>query len=254
MSLGESHLGPVGSGPLKRLHTLVFPTPALYWLGLGFVLIYVVMAVVLAPTSIRLLPLSMVHDLLRSYFGFIILVAGIPCGIYVIGWRASDLFVWLRAPAELQVDSRGLTAGDTSLAWRDVSSFVRQHNHDRLVLRHGGGTYRLRLNLWSDSDELESVVSERVVATLLEKVRRQVASGGSVAFGPLSLSSEGLTHKRRRIHWNDIESIRLQDDHDQGVSTRTLHILANGKLLKVDEEKIVNAPVLLAFLADRLGP
>ncbi|NVJ23549.1 hypothetical protein HUW62_20190 [Myxococcus sp. AM011] len=244
---------PVGSCPLKRVHTLVFPTPAVYWLVVGFILIYVVMAAVLAPLSIHLLPLSMVHALLRSYFGFFILLLGIPCGIYVIGWRASDLFVWLRAPETLTVDSLRLTSGDTTLAWRDVGGIVRQHNHDRLVLRHAGGKYRLRLNLWSDSDELEVEVTDRVVDALLDKVRRQVAAGRSVDFGPLTLSSEGLTHKRQLIRWDDIESIRFQDGHDQGVSTRELVITVNGRFRKIDEEKIVNAPVLLAYLTDRLA-
>ncbi|WP_254614463.1 DUF6585 family protein [Myxococcus sp. CA056] len=231
---------------------MVFPTPAVYWLVAGCILIYVVVAIVLAPMSIHLLPLSMVKDLLRGSFGFILLVLGLPCGIYLIAWRASDLFVWLRSPESLVVDSLRLTSGDTTLAWGNVGSIVRQHNHDRLLLLHRGGKYRLRLNLWSDSDELEAEVTDRVVAALLDKVRRQVASGHSVAFGPLTLSSEGLTHKRQLIRWDDIESIRFQDGHDQGVSTRELIIAAHGRFRKIDEDKIVNAPVLLAYLTDRL--
>ena len=238
---------------LKRSHTLVFPTPALYWFVAGIVMIYVVVAALLTPLSLHLLPRGAIESLLRSYFGFFILLFGIPCGIYVIGWRASDIFAWMRAPRSLELDDEGLRAADTRIAWRDVSAIVEQYNHDRVVLRHRDGTYRLRLNLWSDAEDLHHEVVGHVVSRLLERVNRQVAAGQPVHFGPLTLNDDGLTHKGRLMRWDEIESIRFQDEVDHGVGTRELVIVAQGKPRKIDEAKVVNAPVLLAYLSSRLG-
>ncbi|RKG85001.1 DUF6585 family protein [Corallococcus terminator] len=238
---------------MKRSHSLVFPTPVLFWFFAGLVLSYLVVAALLAPAGVHLLPLDMVMGLLRSNMGFFILLFGLPCGIYLIGWRASDLFVWMRAPHSLSLDDQGLRAGDVRIAWRDVESVLEIQNHDRIVLRHRGGSYKLRLNLWSDAEALHQGVMEHVVPELLERVSREVAEGQAVRFGPLTLDDAGLTHKGRLLRWEDIESIRVQDEFDTGVSTRELVIVAQGKPRKIDEAKIPNAPVLLAYLSDRLA-
>ncbi|MCP3142961.1 hypothetical protein [Pyxidicoccus xibeiensis] len=211
------------------------------------------MATLLAPTSVHLLPRGIIESLLRSNLGFFILLFGIPCGIYIIGWWAGDLFAWMRAPGLLELSDEGLRVGTTRLAWRNVKSIVENHHYDRLILRHRGGTYWLRLALWSDAEHLRHEVIGHVVAELLEGVSRQVAAGESVHFGPLILSDAGLTHKGRLMRWEDIESIRLQDEVDQAVATRELIIVAEGKPRKIDEAKVVNAPVLLAYLSDRLA-
>ncbi|WP_233595401.1 MULTISPECIES: DUF6585 family protein [Corallococcus] len=238
---------------MKRTHSLVFPTPVLYWFFAGLVLSYLVVAMLLAPAGVHLLPLDMVVSLLRGNMGFFILLFGLPCGIYLIGWRASDLFVWMRAPHSLSLDDQGLRAGAVHIAWRDVESVLEIQNHDRIVLRHRGGSYKLRLNLWSDAEALHQSVMEHVVPELLERVHQQVADGQPVRFGPLTLDDAGLTHKGRRMRWEEIESIRVQDEFDTGVSTRELVIVAQGKPRKIDEAKIPNAPVLLAYLSDRLA-
>jgi hypothetical protein len=134
-----------------------------------------------------------------------------------------------------------------------VKSIVEQHPYDRIVLRHRGGTYRLRLGLWSDAEHLRHEVTGHVVSALLDGVSRQVAAGRPVHFGPLILSNAGLTHKGRLMRWEDIDSIRLQDEEDHAVATRELVIVAQGKPRKIDEAKVVNAPVLLAYLSDRLA-
>ncbi|WP_228556882.1 DUF6585 family protein [Myxococcus sp. AB025B] len=232
---------------------MVFPTHTLSWLAGGLVLIYFVLAMVLTPSGIHLLPADMVKGMVRSQTGFAFALLGIPCGLYLILWRAGDLFAWLLSPNSLVLDARGIHVGKKSVLWRDMTSIVREHNNECLVLAHRDSKYRLRLHLWSDSDELEAVVTQQVVSMLLPAIRRQVARGEQVRFGPLSVRAEGLVFKKQLIAWEDIESLRLQDDFEQGVSTRELHILANGRLRKIDEEKLVNAPVLFSYLSDRLA-
>lgn len=239
--------------PLKRTHSRVFPVPALSWFFGGLVLIYAVVAVLLTPASIHLLPRDVVVGMMRSRYGFFFLLLGIPCGIYLIGWRASDLFAWLRAPRSLELDDEGLRAGTTRIAWRNVSAIIEQIDHDRVVLRHRGGTYRLRLNLWSNAEHLHHDVIGHLVPRLLDTVSRQVDAGRPVRFGPLTLSRAGLTHRGRLMRWEEIESIRRQDEVDQSVATRELVIVAQGKSRKFDEAKIINAPVLLAYLSARLA-
>ncbi|MCP3062254.1 hypothetical protein LXT21_26035 [Myxococcus sp. K38C18041901] len=232
---------------------MVFPTHTLYWLAGGIVLIYFVLAMVLTPAGIHLLPVDMVKGMVRSQTGFAFALLGIPCGLYLILWRAGDLFYWMFSPSSLELDARGIHVGKTSVLWRDMTSIVREHNNECLILAHRGSKYRLRLHLWSDSDELEAVVTQQVISMLLPVIRRQVVRGEQVGFGPLSVRAEGLVFKKKLIEWDDIESLRLQDDFEQGVSTRELHILANGRLHKIDEEKILNAPVLFSYLSDRLA-
>ncbi|MFP2964366.1 DUF6585 family protein [Myxococcus sp. 1LA] len=203
--------------------------------------------------SIYLLPRDFIKGLFRYQSAPIVLLAGIPCGLYFIFWRASDVFVWLRSPPRLEVDAEGLRAGDTRIAWRNVSAITSVQNDDRLVLRHRGGTYRLRLNLWSDAEELYEHVTGHTVQVLLPGVHRQVNAGKAVKFGPLTLSGAGLTHKKKLMRWDDIESIRFQDEFDSGVSTRELVIAAQGRPLRIDEARIDNAPVLLAYLSQRLA-
>nr|WP_253816942.1 DUF6585 family protein [Myxococcus xanthus] len=212
-----------------------------------------VAAAFLSFGKIYLLPQDFIKGMFRYNSAPIVLLAGIPCGLYFIFWRAGDLFAWLAAPPKLVVDEECLRAGDTRIAWRNVSAIIAVQNHDRLILRHRGGTYRLRLNLWSDADELYAHVTDHVVDALIDGVHRQVNAGKAVQFGPLTLSGAGLTHKKRLMRWDDIESIRFQNEFEDGVSTRELIIAAQGKPLKIDEARIVNAPVLMAYLSQRLA-
>ncbi|MCP3102413.1 hypothetical protein LZ198_26425 [Myxococcus sp. K15C18031901] len=238
---------------MKRTHPLIFPTAAVYWFIGGVTLIHLVVSVLLAPAGIYLMPRGFIVAFLRFHAAPVILLLGIPCGIYLLAWRASDMFAWMVSPRVLEWDVSGFQVGRTRIAWRDITEIVEQYNHDRVVLRHRSGAYKLRLNMWRDSERLHEVVLERVVPPMLRRVSAEVAAGEAPTFGPLTLSSEGLTYKRKLMRWEDIESIRLQNEHDQGVATRELIIDAGGKIRKIDESKIVNAPVLLAYLSDRLA-
>ncbi|MCE9667085.1 hypothetical protein LY474_04585 [Myxococcus stipitatus] len=238
---------------MKRSHPLVFPTSQVYWFIAGLVLVYLVVAVCLAPAGIYLVSRGFVTAFLRYHAAPVILLLGGPCGIYLMVWRASDVFAWMLSPRVLEWDVTGFQVGDTRVAWRDITEIVEQYNLDRVVLRHRSGKYKLRLNLWRDSERLHEVVWERVVPPLLRRVEEEVAAGEEVAFGPVRLSSEGLTYKRRLMRWEDIENIRVQNEHDQGVSSREVIIDADGKTQKIDESKLVNAPVLLAYLSGRLA-
>ncbi|WP_233605300.1 hypothetical protein [Corallococcus sp. AB030] len=225
----------------------------MYWFLAGLALLYVEAAALLDPLGVPLLPHQMVQDVLRSGFGFYLLLLGIPCCIWVLGWRARDLFVWLMAPHTLTVDDEGLRADGTRIRWRDVREIIEQHADDCVTLRHTGGTLRLRLFLWSDPDVLHEAVLEQVVSRLLERVSHQVSEGKPVRFGPLVLGDLGLIHRGKLWRWDDIESIRLQDEVDQGYASRDLVIVAQGKARKFDESKVINAPVLLAYLSGRLA-
>ncbi|MGE6757838.1 DUF6585 family protein [Corallococcus interemptor] len=238
---------------LKHTHHKILPTRALYWFLAGLALLYVEAAALLDPLGVPLLPHRWVQDVLRSGFGFSLLLAGIPYCIWILGWRANDLFAWLMAPHTLTVDDEGLRADATRIRWRDVREIVEQTSDDHVLLRHTGGALKLRLYLWSDPDVLHEAVLEQVVSRLLERVNHQVSAGKPVRFGPLVLSDAGLIHRKKLWRWGDIESIRLQDEVDQGHASRELVIVAQGRPRKFDEAKVINAPVLLAYLSGRLA-
>lgn len=132
---------------LKHSHHKHLPTHSVYWFLAGLALLYVEAAALLDPLGVPLLPHSVVQDVLRSGFGFSLLLLGIPCCLWGLGWRARDLFAWLLAPHTLTVEAEGLRADATWIRWRDVREIVEQRAHDRLILRHAGGTLRLRLDL-----------------------------------------------------------------------------------------------------------
>jgi hypothetical protein len=238
---------------LKRSHTRIFPTHALSWFMVGLLLAYIEAAALLAPLGVPLLPGAWIRDILRQHLGFVLLLAGIPLALYVLVWRAADLFDWLRSPRSLTVDAEGLSADARRIRWRDVHEFTEDSARDLLVLRHTGGTLRVWLSLWTDAGALHESLHEHAVAKLLPRVSQRVASGEAVRFGPLTLGSAGLTHRGQLMRWDDIESIRFQDEVDTGVASRELIIVAGGRTRKFDEAKVLNAPVLLAYLSDRLA-
>ncbi|MBU8898713.1 hypothetical protein KRR26_24185 [Corallococcus sp. M34] len=238
---------------LQQAYARVFPRGSVFWLVLGLALIYVVVAALLAFGSVYVLPRGLLEHLFLSRMGFFLFLFGIPAGVYALGWRASDAFAWLQAPEALVLDAEGLRAGDTFIAWREVRSIVERRMDDCVVLEHPAGAYRLRLDLWDDGDSLYAEVRACVIPVVLERVQRQVARGESVRFGPLTLSREGLTHRGQLLRWEDIDSIRRQDEEDESVATREWVIVARGTSRKIDEAKIINAPVLLAYLSARLA-
>ncbi|WP_237726580.1 hypothetical protein [Corallococcus coralloides] len=225
----------------------------MYWFLAGLALLYVEAAALLDPLGVPLLPHQVVQDVLRSGFGFYLLLLCVPYCIWILGWRANDLYAWLMAPHTLTVDDEALRADGMRIRWRDVREIIEQHADDRLILRHTGGTLRLRLYLWSDPDVLHEAVLEQVVSRLLARVSHQVSEGKPVRFGPLVLGDAGLIHRGKLWRWGDIESIRLQDEVEQGQTSRDLVIVAQGRTRKFDEAKVINSPVLLAYLSDRLA-
>ena len=237
--------------PLR--HDRIFPRYAFYCVLAGLAAIYVFCAMVLVPARIYILPYLITPDFVRYKGAFFVLVLAIPAAIYLIGWKGSDFFAWLRTPQVLTLGAHGLQLGATTVAFADVTRLRHRHNRNHLLLTtRDGKTLRLRLDLWDDAHALVAEVEEAVGEALRHDVERRLHAGDTVLFGALALNAEGLVHKGQLIAWSSIDTIRTQSDAEAMDVDEHLVIVANGRTRKIDRSKIENEPVLMVCLMQRL--
>ncbi|WP_260397211.1 hypothetical protein [Variovorax sp. KBW07] len=234
-------------------HARIFPRYAFYCVLGGLAAIYLFCAMMLVPAKIYILPYLITPDIVRYKATLFVLVLAIPAAIYLICWKGSDFFAWLRAPEVLTVGAHGLQMGKNIVAFADVTRLRHRHNRNHLLLTtRNGNTLRLRLDLWDNAHALLAEVEEAVGEVLRHDVERRVHSGETVAFGALGLNAEGLVHKGQLIAWSNIDTIRTQSDEEGMDVDEHLVIVANGKTRKIDRSKIDNEPVLMVCLMQRL--
>lgn len=237
--------------PLR--HDRIFPRYAFYCVLAGLAAIYVFCAMVLVPAKIYILPYLITPDFVRYKGAFFVLVLAIPAAIYLICWKGSDFFAWLRTPQVLTLTAHGLQLGTQTVAFADVTRLRHRHNRNHLLLTtRDGQTLRLRLDLWGDPYALVAEVEEAVGEVLRHDVERRLHAGDTVPFGALALNAEGLVHKGQLIAWSSIDTIRTQSDAEAMDVDEHLLIVANGKTRKIDRSKIDNEPVLMSCLMQRL--
>ncbi|SEJ09107.1 MULTISPECIES: hypothetical protein [unclassified Variovorax] len=234
-------------------HARIFPRYSFYCVLGGLAAIYVFCAMMLVPVKVYILPYLITPDFIRYKGAIVVLFLAIPCAIYLICWKGSDFFAWLRTPQQLTVGDRGLQLGERTLAFAEVTRIRHRHNRNHVLLTgRDGKTLRLRLDLWDNAGDLLCEVEEAVGEVMAHDVERRLHAGETVKFGALGLQAEGLMHKGQLIAWSSIDTIRTQSDEDGMEADEHLVIVANGKTRKIDRSKIDNEPVLLACLMQRL--
>lgn len=234
-------------------HARIFPRYSFYCVLGGLAAIYVFCAMMLVPVKVYILPYLITPDFIRYRGAIVVLFLAIPSAIYLICWKGSDFFAWLRTPQQLTVGDRGLQLGERTLAFAEVTRIRHRHNRNHVLLTGGDGkTLRLRLALWDDAAGLLAEVEEAVGEVMAHDVERRLHAGETVKFGALGLQAEGLMHKGQLIAWSSIDTIRTQSDEDGMDADEHLVIVANGKTRKIDRSRIDNEPVLLACLMQRL--
>ena len=234
-------------------HLRIFPRYSFYCVLGGLAAIYVFCAMMLVPIKVYILPYLITPDFIRYKGAIVVLFLAIPAAIYLICWKGSDFFAWLRTPETLTVGEHGLQLGERTLAFADVTRFRHRHNRNHVLLTtRDGKTLRLRLDLWDQPDALLGEVEEAVGDTMSHDVERRLHAGETVKFGALGLQAEGLVHKGQLIAWSSIDTIRTQSDEEGMDVDEHLVIVASGKTRKIDRSKIDNEPVLMACLMQRL--
>lgn len=234
-------------------HARIFPRYSFYCVLGGLAAIYVFCAMMLVPIKIYILPYLITPDFIRYKGAIVVLFLAIPAAIYLICWKGSDFFAWLRTPGQLTVGEHGLQLGERTLAFADVTRFRHKHNRNHVLLStRDGKTLRLRLDLWDQAHALLAEVEEAVGDTMAHDVERRLHAGETVKFGALGLQAEGLVHKGQLIAWSSIDTIRTQSDEDGMDVDEHLVIVAGGKTRKIDRSKLDNEPVLMACLMQRL--
>ena len=74
-----------------------------------------------------------------------------------------------------------------------------------------GSLFRFKLGTWLDRfpELVDAIVDESYYARLAE-VRRALARGESVSFGPLTATSEGIHCRNRLLAWRDVKVIDVR--------------------------------------------
>ena len=100
--------------------------------------------------------------------------------------------------------------------WGDVRSVRVYYNSGdecwaRYLWVETGSLARLKLGTWLDRfpELVDSIVDGSYYARLTE-VRRALARGETVSFGPLTATSEGICRRKRLLPWRDVKAIDVR--------------------------------------------
>ncbi len=116
--------------------------------------------------------------------------------------------------------------------------------------KSGGRAPTTRLHLppaLTDIDALGETVKQHVYPGLLAENMQELASGKPLVFGPLTLSAEGLMHRKQSIPWQELGGASLQD----GV-LRLEPASGNARALRLAASRIPNVEVVLQIIQHHL--
>ncbi|MBJ3499694.1 hypothetical protein JGC20_25770, partial [Salmonella enterica subsp. enterica serovar Typhimurium] len=149
-------------------------------------------------------------------------------GLLFIIWKFSVTVLFLFTPRRMTLTETALQAGHRVIHYDALESMRLLHQSDKLILRHSGGKkYVIYLDFWNDGNG----IYDRLAAEL---VRRHGSALGALPYA-------------------QIASIRTQREEGAGSSMSYLMIsTATGRICKIDRSTIVNEPLLLNFLSQRL--
>lgn len=128
------------------------------------------------------------------------------------------------------------------------------HQSDKLILRHSGGKkYVIYLDFWNDGNGIYDRLAAELVRRHGSALGARLAADGRLKFGKVTALADRLEHKNRAVPYAQIASIRTQREEGAGSSMSYLMIsTATGRICKIDRSTIVNEPLLLNFLSQRL--
>lgn len=143
-------------------------------------------------------------------------VVFLVCGVALIGWA-----VYSRGLCVIVFDDAlvKLYRGRTDVyRWDDIKA-VREVVHpvgNRYRITTNDGRH-LRLNYQiKNINTLGEAIMARVMDRLQPRALRQLEQGGTVNFGPLGVSREGLTYKDRHLPWEDVDRVSVSASRRRG--------------------------------------
>src|SRR5262249_5797949 len=111
---------------------------------------------------------------------------------------------------------------------------LRCTDRTELVFTHG----------FADIDELAAMLRKKTAEHILPRARETLREGRAIAFGPITLTSEGLTWRNTKVKWSEIGAV--------DVAEGSVRVARSGKRwLTEDVANVENVHVLLALAAER---
>lgn len=180
-----------------------------------------------------------------------VVMAGVALVVVLLG----SVIAW-SARKQLAVYERGITDGRSTIVFDDATSFTRT-----VIDQYVNGAYSGRTTTVvvrsattkiatggndAEAEALGESIMKRVVPVIAARHLAELQATGSVKSGPLTLSRDAITLKKKRVALDDIAHIEAQQGH--------LHIWTDVKKKSAlsfslgDDNALVAAEVLSALL------
>jgi hypothetical protein len=171
-----------------------------------------------------------------------------------------SLFVGVKVFLERDLRVRAYSDGlvqtkrgtNTVIRWHNIVAVwqnVTDYTYYRMFTYDTTHCYTIQLNnnrklQFDDSiknvAELGNVIQQQVTKRQLPDALKALEQGGTIPFGKLSVSAQGLSNGKETIPWWQVESVRL----DRGIIT----VKKEGKWLNWSSIRVAETPNILVFL------
>lgn len=184
------------------------------------------------------------------------LCVGVPgmaalAGGLLIGYRA-----FVERDSRISVFQKGMVstkAGtDKVIRWDDIDAVWQAITHHKRYGMTVRTTHLYTIQLsdgekikFNDTvknvEQLGSTIQQEVVKRLLPKAAETLKSGGTVNFGKLSVSPQGLSNSRETIPWDQVQKVNI----NRGIIT----VRKEGKLFNWSNVSVAQTPNVFVFLS-----
>jgi uncharacterized protein DUF6585 len=169
----------------------------------------------------------------------------------------AGLALWVRTLTYLVfpqalVEMRG--ARSRIFRWDEITELFEEPQgttHFRIVV---GGRRKSIASIVQNRQALAETIAARVTGRLLPPALRTFEKGGTVAFGPLSVSPDSLTFKSKQLAWSQVS--RMEIMYNPQMKSTRLEVRLDGQFLPWCSVGVRNIPNLRVFLelAPRVCP
>jgi hypothetical protein len=144
------------------------------------------------------------------------------------------------------------------LRWEDINEVRRNPNvktkgltvsrPSQLILKLRDGQQLIFEESLSRLKDLRALVEQHTRDFMLNALREALQAGAAVAFGPLTVSAEGISHESQTLPWTECTGVKV--DGGSLIVSRTD---ARRPFCKVRVEEVPNTHVLIALTDNQTG-
>lgn len=217
-------------------------------LAIRYVLAVVMIGLGSLATTAALLSFSQ-----EATFALYIGVPGLAAlaGGLLIGYRA-----FVERDSRINVFQNGMVrtiAGmDKVVRWDDITAIWQSITHHKssgitvqtthlyTILLSNGEKLKFSDDV-KNVEQLGNMIQQEVVKRLLPKAAETLKSGGTVNFGKLSVSPQGLSNSRETIPWDQVQKVSINHGY--------ITVRKQGKLLNWSHITVAATPNVFVFLS-----